>query len=588
MLRKKPNVIALTLAILGACAIIPHRVSAESESYSDTSLSAVAMYAINKNDGTLFRYDFSECQLESVGVVHSNAGVPLLGIEASAYIPGFQNLYCFWTDPADQQNKLIYVNTETAAAAIVADDLEGGRITGAVASTPMSGTSSSFDGIADVLVLPHVDSYLLDSGTITFRVKADSTSGSYGLFSKDSTGYDTGGHIHIHLDGAYVKVRLQSTSNSYYAVSSTPIAAGTWHQIALTFGSAGLNLYLDGTLVGSDSYTGGLGVTSGGAGNFEPIVLGANQWASGDLVADNLHDFFAGEIGEFQIIDRVLGPSDLGALSAAPANSWTVFAVQHAKVSPPVVIAGSININPNNSPQNEFELVGTRYDGTSITITRDDLHQNSTVDAGGVYYTGYATTIHVKPKGNGSQNGLLVDGAEFIIQNSNTYVFNGTMNVEIYNDHIHSNGKAMGQWWLRIVSGTIVQDDQVELPDRLISVDHKTGVVTEIMALARGYDTLATVDGQVFYATVGQDLYRLDAIAETETLLGAVAGADLGGLEFCQGQLWGFDLAADNLRACDTAGGTASGSAQVGATDLGTIVFVPLPADPANKMENFD
>lgn len=146
----------------------------------------------------------------------------------------------------------------------------------------------------------------------------------------------------------------------------------------------------------------------------------------------------------------------------------------------------------------------------------------------------------------------------------------------------------MGKWWIRIISGTIIQDDELQLPDRLITVDHKSGVVTEIMVLSRGYDSLASVDGQVFYATFGADVYRIDVAAGTETLLGATSGVDLGGLEFFQATLWGFDITGDSLRACDTTDGSSSGSTSVGAADLGTIVFVPLADDPANAPESFD
>ena len=584
MLRGRPTVIALTAAIFSFCAIPPDRVAAETGSQNETALSAAAMYAVSRTDGTLYRYDFSECQLKSVGVIRSSAGVALTGIEAAAYIPGFQNLYCFWTDPVDGQNKLVYVNTETAEAAVMADDLEGGLIAGAVASAPAASTSLAFDGIDDFIVLPHIDSYLLDSGTVTLEFKVKTTTGRQGLFSKDSSGYDTGGHMHIYLDGADVKVRLQSTTQSHYVTSSAPITAGTWYRLAVTFGPAGLRLYIDGVQMGQNTYTGGLGTTSGGAGNYEPIVLGAGQWASGNLVADYLQDYFAGEIRGLQVIDHVVPQNELGAVSDGVETAWTVYAVQHALVTPPVEITGLININPNNSPQNEFQLVNDA-DGTNIT--RDDLHQDSPVDGDGDYYEGGATMIRVKPKGNGNQNGLMVNGEAFPLKNSNTYVFNGDMTARIYNDHIHSNGKAMGKWWIEI-DGTIVPDDEVELPDRLIAVDHKTGVVTEIMALSQGYDSLATVDGQVFYATVGADVYRLDPTTETETLLGAVGGADLQATEFFLSELWSFDLVADNLRACDTGNGTALDAVQVGATDLGTIVFVPLPADPVNDVDGFD
>lgn len=100
-----------------------------------------------------------------------------------------------------------------------------------------------------------------------------------------------------------------------------------------------------------------------------------------------------------------------------------------------VAIGGQININPNNSPQNEFELVFP--DGSKIT--RDDLQKEYSG------YDGAATSIHVKPKGNGNQNGLMVNGEIYPLSNGTTYDITADdgMSVNLYNDHI-VNGKSMG------------------------------------------------------------------------------------------------------------------------------------------------
>lgn len=106
-------------------------------------------------------------------------------------------------------------------------------------------------------------------------------------------------------------------------------------------------------------------------------------------------------------------------------------------------VGGQININPNNSSQNEFTL--TLSNGS--TITRDDLTQ----DFPG--YTGDAVFAHVKPKGNGNQNGLVVDGEAYSLENANTYdVSSSIMSVNLYNDHINAQGKAVGQWCISIAT----------------------------------------------------------------------------------------------------------------------------------------
>ncbi len=104
-------------------------------------------------------------------------------------------------------------------------------------------------------------------------------------------------------------------------------------------------------------------------------------------------------------------------------------------------LAGQLNINPNNKSDFEFELV--KPDGSSIT--RDHLLANRNLK-----YLGPATSIRVRPKGNGNQNTLTLDGAPYQIKNGSTYLIEqqpgGYMTVYLYND----GGNGMGKWWITI------------------------------------------------------------------------------------------------------------------------------------------
>jgi Tfp pilus assembly protein PilX len=103
-------------------------------------------------------------------------------------------------------------------------------------------------------------------------------------------------------------------------------------------------------------------------------------------------------------------------------------------------LEGAININPNNSPSNAFFAV--LPDGSQIN--REDLHQNR------ADYNGEASTVNIQPKGGGQQNTLLVDGAVYPLQNSQTYTFVGDLQIAITNDNRNSQGKAVGQWWIAL------------------------------------------------------------------------------------------------------------------------------------------
>lgn len=104
-------------------------------------------------------------------------------------------------------------------------------------------------------------------------------------------------------------------------------------------------------------------------------------------------------------------------------------------------ITGEINLNPNNSPHNEFMM--TLPDGS--TVTRDDLD---------IHFEGYegdCVRVYFMPKGNGNQNGLVIDGEEYSLQNGSQYTMEAPiMQVRLYNDKV-KNGKAMGHWWLEVV-----------------------------------------------------------------------------------------------------------------------------------------
>lgn len=164
--------------------------------------------------------------------------------------------------------------------------------------------------------VPHADSLLLDDGTISFWFMDTGTLSQAGLFSKDSSNYDTGGHLTMYTDSSRFNVRLQSTSASHF-VESDPIQLDTWYNAVFTFGDEGMNLYMNGVLVDTDPYAGGLGTTSGGTGNFEPLVFGANSWGSGNLVSTPLKEYFSGVIDEVVIFDDALTGQEIGSLYQA-------------------------------------------------------------------------------------------------------------------------------------------------------------------------------------------------------------------------------------------------------------------------------
>lgn len=156
--------------------------------------------------------------------------------------------------------------------------------------------------------IDHDDAFLLDEGTVSLWFNADGNSFfGNGLFSKDSNGFDNGGHLNIYTSyGNRVYARLQSDTTSYQiSTDADSFQLNEWVHLAFTFGGDGMKLYLDGELVGDNDYTGGL------AGNLEPIALGANAGWSGDGTVDPLYGACSGLLDEFSVFDTALSASDI-------------------------------------------------------------------------------------------------------------------------------------------------------------------------------------------------------------------------------------------------------------------------------------
>ncbi|MGB0723663.1 MAG: LamG domain-containing protein [Gammaproteobacteria bacterium] len=168
--------------------------------------------------------------------------------------------------------------------------------------------SSWFGADIGHVEIAHDEAFLLDEGTVSLWFNADAHAYfGNGLFSKDSNGFDDGGHLNIYTgSGNRVYARLQSDTTSYQIASDTDsFQLNEWVHLAFSFGAQGMKLYLDGELIGTNAYSGGL------LGNLEPIALGANAGWSGDGTVDPLYGGFSGLLDEFSIFDRALSAADI-------------------------------------------------------------------------------------------------------------------------------------------------------------------------------------------------------------------------------------------------------------------------------------
>ena len=117
----------------------------------------------------------------------------------------------------------------------------------------------------------------------------------------------------------------------------------------------------------------------------------------------------------------------------------------------PTLVTGRIPINPNQAP--DFSFFVELPDGTRITFT--DLQ---TGDLPG--YEGPAIHLRIRPRGP-SVSGLEVNGAPYLLHPNVTYEIHcPEMTVQIANDNINPQGRAVGQWWV-----------EIHAPDAILSTD---------------------------------------------------------------------------------------------------------------------
>ena len=196
--------------------------------------------------------------------------------------------------------------------------------------TGLNNTAANFDGQNDYVEIPNSSDFDLSEGTLHAWFKVDAFDGTdHTILSMDSSGTDTGSmYLAVDSNRQDLEFYIEDSAgpstgygNNSHVINSASgsITAGVWHQVSVTFGPDGISMYLDGNLVASDSYTGGIGNTDD-----EPITIGASQRnaaTEGQAVSSELDRFFDGQIAEVAIFDNALSQSEINALIDSGLNA---------------------------------------------------------------------------------------------------------------------------------------------------------------------------------------------------------------------------------------------------------------------------
>ena len=210
-------------------------------------------------------------------------------------------------------------NTDTATVTVQVDLPSAPS---PIFATDPSTFPATFNGRTNsAVILPHDSAYEVPNGAWIIEFNASELPElRHFLLSKDSSGFDDGGHFAIYmvpgtaLNRADLIVRFQDLSSTIEVTVDNAVNDNIDHQLVVNFGAGGIEVWLDGVLVATDPYAGGL------VGNAEPLVIGANQWASGDGVADILRDAMIGTVDNVLLFDERLSESEIEAVFlGAPA-----------------------------------------------------------------------------------------------------------------------------------------------------------------------------------------------------------------------------------------------------------------------------
>jgi Ca2+-binding RTX toxin-like protein len=203
----------------------------------------------------------------------------------------------------------------TAAAGGIDATLSGAATGAAGPFDGVATTAIAFDGVDDYVEIADAPSWQLPDGTVQLWFNPDDVSGRQGLIGRDADLQAQDGHFSLYLQDDDLVFRIQDTSTSNVYTVADSVTAGDWHHVAVSFGADGVEVFLDGELVVSDPFSGGID------GNSNPWVIGALNWSSAEGANDSLHSFFDGRIAEVAIFDQQLAEEEVTGLVTAGANN---------------------------------------------------------------------------------------------------------------------------------------------------------------------------------------------------------------------------------------------------------------------------
>jgi len=581
---------------------------------ASTTINDFALYGVSAPTNELIRYQFSDATYTPVGPIRFHNGSPAAGVGGMAHIPGHLNIFGFWADPSDGNSKLVYINSQTAVSTVVGNHLGPGLVTGGTVAwlednNQLSHLTGSVSGSLNINPSNNPAnefSLTKDDGTLITRDDLHQNS------VVDSTG--------TYYNGActYVWARPKGNGNqNTIAVNGVvfPVDNSKAYEI---YGSFTVRLYNDninanGKAMGqwwlefqSSSTTAAISEASnGGVFAIQTIEIQEDPPVDFDIVGGHVVP-----TEDFALKLKVLGAAityggqynipvttqlKIGATTVDPFGSFTqpVGGNVNDALNPRHII--SPNIYPANTP---ISVAGTSwvkkkswYSGNSNSHWKKYLTVNSDMNTPSVLVLRHGDAVpNITPFMN--QNNILDFIRDYVDAATGTVVLDENQAIFLYELGTTNLASAAADFQDLVVLVTLAKDpaDLIETEDddaaagpasRLLKVNPITGGTEQLMTLDRVYNSLASATGGKFYACYANNLYELDPIAQTETLVGTLPNSDMIGFEAAGSTYCVFTSLADELMAIDILTGQQIGtSMDIGATNLQAIVFILTSSEP--------
>ncbi len=186
-----------------------------------------------------------------------------------------------------------------------------------------AGTAAEFIGSpTDFIGIANNAAFQVESGTVSFWFNAATLQGQQTIFSKASNGVQDV-PLTIGLNGGQLVAQLgaagSDTADGGTIASSQSVAANTWYNVALSFGVNGMSLYLNGNLVGTSAFAGGLAL------NQDAIVIGGSNALTPigrtNPAGQRITNSFDGEVDQVALYGKSLDQIQVqGVMSNGPPD----------------------------------------------------------------------------------------------------------------------------------------------------------------------------------------------------------------------------------------------------------------------------